>query len=141
MTRVRLRLRALCVIALATGAVLAVPAPTSAGERPSSHAFDPLDLPGVEKMPAKARAGERPRFTWPAVDDATEYTLVVQDLRGRPYWAWRGGETTVFLGGIDEPSEDAVGPVITKPAQWQVIAYAADGRIVGASQWRVVRPR
>ncbi|MEX0665490.1 MAG: hypothetical protein WD598_12085 [Acidimicrobiia bacterium] len=118
-----------------------MPTPTSAGEQPSAHAFDPLELPGVEKMKATARAGDRPRFTWAAVDDATEYTLVVQNLRGRPYWAWRGVETTVFLGGVDEPSDDAVGPVITKAAQWQVIAYAADGSIVGASLWRVVRPR
>jgi hypothetical protein len=91
-------------------------------------------------MKAKARAGERPRFTWTAVDGATEYTLVVQNLRGRPYWAWRGAETRVFLGGIDEPSGDAPGPVLAKPAQWQVIAYAADGSIVGATPWRVVRP-
>ena len=126
---------------LVAGALVAEPVPASAGERPSSHAFDPLELPGVEKMKAKARAGDRPRFTWTAVDGATEYTLVVQNLRGRPYWAWRGGETTVFLGGIDEPSSDAPGPLLTKPAQWQVIAYAADGSIVGATTWRIVQPR
>src|SRR5688572_30456268 len=133
-----MRLRTAGAVLLVVGALVAAPGPASAGERPSSHAFDPLELPGVEKMKAKARAGDRPRFTWTAVDGAIEYTLVVQNLRGRPYWAWRGVETTVFLGGIDEPSGDAPGPVLTKPAQWQVIAYAADGSIVGATRWRVI---
>lgn len=105
---------------------------------PSKHAFDPLELPAAVRVNAKARDGERPRFSWKAVGDAVEYTLVVQTLKGKPYWAWRGPETTVFLGGIDEPSKDASGPILTKAAQWQVVAYAQDGHIVGASPWSVV---
>jgi hypothetical protein len=139
----RVRTVAAALLTVATLAAVSVPASATvhAQERPSPHAFDPLDLPDVERIRAKAAAGEHPRFSWPAVDGATDYTLVVQNLKGRPYWAWRGPETTVYLGGTVEPSTDVSGPVLRKPAQWQVIAYASDGTIVGASPWRVVRAR
>jgi hypothetical protein len=133
-----MRVRPTIASLLVAGSLVGMPAVAEARPNPSKHVFDPLELPGAVKMKAKARDGERPRFSWPAVGDAAEYSLVVQTLKGKPYWAWRGAETTVFLGGIDEPSKDASGPILTKEAQWQVIAYAPDGRIVGASPWSVV---
>lgn len=132
------RFRAAVSAGVILGTLVLVPAAAGARPNPSKHVFDPLELPDSVKIKAKARDGERPRFSWKAVGDAVDYALVVQTLKGKPYWAWRGTETTVFLGGVDEPSKDAGGPLLTKAAQWQVVAYAEDGRIVGASPWSVV---
>lgn len=107
----------------------------------SPHPFDPLELPDVVRIKATARPGERPRFTWPESEDAVEYSLVVQDLKGRPYWAWRGPETTVYLGGVEQPAADSVGPRLAKRAQWQVTGYGPDGGIVAASPWKAVAAR
>jgi len=133
-----MRLRAIVAALLVSGSVIGMSAVAEARQNPSKHVFDPLELPGAVKIKAKANDGERPKFSWPAVGDAVEYSLVVQTLKGKPYWAWRGEETTVYLGGVDKPSKNASGPIITKAAQWQVIAYAQDGNIVGASPWSVV---
>ncbi len=138
----RRRATGLCAALVAAVGMSVLVAPAAlAAPSPSKHSFDPLELPDVATIKAKARSAERPRFVWPALADATEYALVVQNLKGRPYWAWRGPDTSVYLGGVDKPSADAVGPRLTKPAQYQVVAYAADGSIVGASKWRIVEPR
>lgn len=133
-----MRIQAAVAALLVAGSLVGMSTVAEARPNPSKHVFDPLELPDAVKIKAKARDGQRPRFSWPAVSDAVEYSLVVQTLKGKPYWAWRGPETTVFLGGIDEPSKDASGPILTKAAQWQVIAYAQDGHIVGASPWSIV---
>ncbi|MBM3671307.1 MAG: hypothetical protein FJW86_03850 [Actinobacteria bacterium] len=134
------RLGRALLAALVLAAVLGAPRASGAEPAPSRHPFDALELPGVEKMGISVSRGERPRFTWKTVDGALEYALVVQTLNGEPYWAWRGTSTKVFLGGERRRPANAAGPVLTRAAQYQVTAFDAELRIVGASEWRVVAP-
>jgi hypothetical protein len=129
------------LLALGTPGLAEVTTSGPAGAKPTTATFDPLKLPGVGRMSAEAEPGPRPHFSWDAVDGAASYSVVVQDLKGRPLWAWRGVETSVFLGGVVEPPRDSILPVLDARAQWQVLANGADGSIIGASKRRVVSHR
>ena len=129
------------LLALGTPGLAEVTTSGPAGAKPAKATFDPLKLPGVERMAAEAEPGRRPHFSWDAVGGAATYSVVVQDLKGRPLWAWRGVETAVFLGGVVEPPPASILPVLDARAQWQVLANGADGSIIGASKLRVVSHR
>ncbi len=85
-----------------------------------------------------AESGPRPLLTWAAVDGTARYTLVVLDSDGAPYWAWSGTETTIHLGGFDDP--DAIGPWVHEPMTWTVAATDADGKPLAISQAGVLTP-
>lgn len=75
--------------------------------------------------------GPRPLLSWSGVDDAALYQLTVLDADGVPYWAWSGTETSVHLGGMENP--DAIGAWVFEPLSWMVVARDASGAPVGMS--------
>ncbi len=75
------------------------------------------------------------------LDDATRYTLLLLETDGKPYWAWEGAETSVYLGGGSEPPpEDSAGPILLRPMQWYVLAFDADGKIIAYSEKQPIAP-
>ena len=77
-------------------------------------------------------AGPRPLLTWASVTGAATYDLVVLDAEGRPYWAWTGEDTSVFLGGVENP--EAVGAWVFEPLTWIVTARDATGQPLALSE-------
>lgn len=76
--------------------------------------------------------GERPTLSWSPVEGATEYSVVVADGQGVPYWGWQGEETEVTVG------EGAPTPVVDAEMTWTVVAYDAQGAVVWESGERPV---
>jgi hypothetical protein len=86
-------------------------------------------------------AGAFPLFEWEAVDGAVTYVLLVFDTEnGSAYWAWEGEATSIYLGGAEVPLEDASGPVLLRPMSWSVLAFDAEGALVGVSAVRAIAP-
>lgn len=122
----------------ALGIALAVSMPFAAvGASVPTRELSPVVLVG----PAKAGAGEVPKFSWKPVRGATRYDLVVVDRRDRPVWAWTGSATKVNLGGLPgKRPRGAPGPVVTKGCRWAVFAFDDAGRPVAVSEFRPVSP-
>lgn len=93
-------------------------------------------LPMVELNPTEA--GPRPTLSWSPVDGAVRYTLVVLGVDGEPYWAWSGEESSVPMGGIEDP--DVVGPWVHEPMTWTVAASDASGAAIALSQVSILTP-
>ncbi len=74
----------------------------------------------------------RPTLSWEPVDGAMEYSVVVLDDAGDPYWMWLGSDSEVPLGGV-ESSDFGVGPIIGTDYTWSVVAFGADRELLGAS--------
>ena len=114
--------------------------PAASGDQPG----EPLGLglaPVVLRTPDVAAAGDRPAFSWDAVDGAASYMLAVLTAEGEPLWAWSGAETTVILGGWPEPPiAEAPGPLLLGPGTWFVVAFDAAGLPVANSVMRPVSP-
>lgn len=77
-------------------------------------------------------AGPHPELAWSAVDGAASYDLIVLDGAGDPYWAWSGGATSVYLGGVENP--DAIGAWVFDPLTWIVTARDSDGQPLAMSE-------
>lgn len=114
------------------------PATTSA---PTTTAPEPLftapDLEAIAQVTPTAGGGPRPDLVWEPVDGAVEYTVVVSDAKGAPWWAWFGDSTEVVLGGVDSSAEvggPAAGPGVT----WVVFAFGDDGALIGVSAARPI---
>lgn len=114
------------------------PATTSA---PATTAPEPLftapDLEAIAQVTPTAGGGPRPDLVWEPVDGAVEYTVVVSDAEGAPWWAWFGDTTEVVLGGVDSSAEvggPAAGPGVT----WVVFAFGDDGALIGVSAARPI---
>ena len=83
--------------------------------------------------------GEKPLLKWDAVENADYYQLVVFDEVGRPYWAWEGNTTQIYLGGTDvQPPENSSGPFISNGYSWAVVAYNAEGQVIASSAIRSI---
>ena len=140
----------LAVSGNALGAELVATAPPSTA--PSTDATagsgdqpgEPFELglaPLSLTAPAVAAAGDRPAFSWVAVDGAASYQLAVLTAEGEPLWAWAGQATTVILGGWPEaPIPEAPGPLLLGPAEWFVVAFDAAGMPIANSVIRPVSP-
>jgi len=101
--------------------------PASTTEPVTVPTTEPL-LPAFDIDVPSTGAGERPLLAWDAVDGAAGYRLWLSTSAGRPYWAWSGTATEVWLGGThDEPRPEAVGPILIEPMTLTVIAMSADG--------------
>ncbi len=100
-----------------------------------------LGLADVELLtPATEAAGDRPAFSWTAVDGAVSYSLSVL-TEGVPIWAWQGTGTEVILGGWPvQPVPVAPGPLLLGPSTWFVVAYDAAGMPIANSVIRPVSP-
>ncbi len=85
-----------------------------------------------------AESGPRPLLTWVAVDGTARYTLVVLGSDGAPYWAWSGTETSIHLGGFEDP--DAIGPWVHEPMTWTVAAIDGDGKPIAISHAGALTP-
>jgi hypothetical protein len=107
-------------------------------------ASDAEETGGADEISLKAKqngAGAHPRLRWDDVEGATEYVVLVTRANGKPYWATSGAETEVRFGGgpLDAP-DDSAGAALTKKMSWQVMAYDADGALVGSSSERPIAP-
>ena len=79
-------------------------------------------------------AGRHPKFEWQPVAEAVRYSVVVL-ADGKPYWAWEGSETLVYLGGGHKPPPaDRIGPMLIRPMEWYVTAFDAQGKIIAYSK-------
>lgn len=92
---------------------------------PPPPAFDTLVTEPTEP-------GPRPLLAWASVDGATIYDLIVLDAAGSPYWAWSGEDTSVYLGGVENP--DAVGAWVFEPLTWIVTARDGEGQPLAMSE-------
>lgn len=111
----------------------------------SSNGNGPLvDAPGVAVITlttSETGAGLKPLLAWEPVEEAAEYQVTVYTPGKEPYWAWHGEATSVYLGGGDTPPpEDSVGPALAEGMWWAVLAFDADGRIVGSSVLGQISP-
>lgn len=102
--------------------------------------------PGAEvavtlRTPA-AGEGPWPRLAWDPVPDATSYTVTLYAASGRALWTWQGPGTEVLVGGFAErPAPGSpVGPRVGPDMSWDVLAHAADGRVVAVSRERPIQP-
>ena len=120
------------------------PPPTSVEEESIDQPGEPLDLglaPVTLLSPATTGAGQRPQFTWVAVDGATSYALAVVTTADEPLWAWQGVATEVILGGWSTPPPaEAFGPLLLGEATWFVVAFDAAGVPIANSVIRPVAP-
>jgi hypothetical protein len=58
-----------------------------------------------------------------------------------PLWAWQGGETEIYLGGLPiERPAGMGGPVLTAGSCWSVFAFDTDGHVVASSGLLPVSP-
>jgi hypothetical protein len=137
-----------CVVAvggLAAGVSTAAASPSPSVEEASvDQPGEPLDL-GLASVtllsPATTGAGERPAFSWVAVDGAASYALAVVTTEDEPLWAWQGAETEVILGGWSTPPPaEAFGPLLLGDANWFVVAFDAAGQPIANSVIRPVAP-
>ena len=85
--------------------------------------------------------GEKPLLKWDSVANAGYYQLVVFDEAGKPYWAWEGSTTQIYLGGTDvQPPENSSGPFISNGYSWAVVAYNAENQPIASSAVRQISP-
>lgn len=117
--------------------------PTGSGPSPSSERTDlaaEYDLAMIEQFTAVSGGGRRPILEWARADGAERYYVVVTAPSGRVYWAWRTSDTSVPVGGHPRLNEDAAGPAVSDGMTWSVVAFDADGSIVGISDARPIAP-
>lgn len=119
----------------------AEPAPTV---EPTQPARLLIDLSGVDEItlntPQKG-AGVKPQFAWQPLDGAVRYTVVLYTADRKPYWAWDGTATSIYLGGSDTaPRDDSAGPVLSAGMLWAVMAFNGDDRLIGSSALRPISP-
>jgi len=101
----------------------------------ASDGGEAVDIAVIELLgPSGSDPGEVPHFEWSPIDDAAEYGVVVQDAGGAALWAWRGGETDVWFGGLSrERPAGMAGPVVGEGATWRAIAFDEEGHVVAVS--------
>lgn len=98
-------------------------------------------IASLKLLTGQSGVGEKPLLRWEAVSGANFYQLVVFDEAGKPYWAWEGKATQIYLGGTQEqPPADSSGPVIGSGYSWIVIAYNAEHRAIASSEKRPISP-
>lgn len=124
--------------------------PTSAPQStPTTHLPTPAPILPFERTGAMAitlltpqeGVGTHPKFEWQPAPGAARYTLLLTTADNQPYWAWEGSETFVYLGGDSKPPpEDSPGPILLRPMQWQVLAFDAEGKLIGYSEIRPIAP-
>jgi hypothetical protein len=115
------------------------PPPTSAtGDDPAVapsliEMSDDLGIAVVAVEPT-TETGSHPLMSWQPVDGATSYWLVVRDAGERPYWAWTGNDTSVRVGGGDNPDTNQTA-VVHDAMTWSVAAFDGQGRLIAISPW------
>jgi len=103
-----------------------------------------ISAPGISDvllLTDSSGVGAKPLFQWDSVTGASRYQLTVFDEDGKPYWAWEGANTQIYMGGTDtQPPEDSSGPSIEEAYTWTVVAYSSDGKVLAASEVRTISP-
>ncbi|MEM7141134.1 MAG: hypothetical protein AAF548_08875 [Actinomycetota bacterium] len=86
---------------------------------------------GVEILALAApEPGPHPLLSWPPVDGAARYSVVVQTADGGAFWGWVGDATEVRVGGGDRAELNQTAAVV-EPMRWSLLAHDADGGLVG----------
>lgn len=116
-------------------------AATDAAEATTSSAPTQADqwadvFPEIELDPTEP--GPRPVLSWAPVEDAALYQLTVLDSDSVPYWAWSGTDTSVPLGGMENP--DAIGAWVFEELSWMVVARSSEGDPLGMSRRATLQP-
>ncbi len=79
-------------------------------------------LPLIELLTPSSGGGVRPLLQW-SPTGAPIYGVYIYAPGGSLYWAWRGRETEVFVGGAIRIEPEHPGPSITEGMTWAVVAY------------------
>ncbi|HEC11055.1 MAG TPA: hypothetical protein ENI86_16055 [Acidimicrobiales bacterium] len=82
-------------------------------------------LPEIELLSPANGGGIRPLLQWEPTGAAL-YGVYVYAPDGSLYWAWRGREAEVYVGGAVRIDPERPGPSITEGMTWSVVAYDAD---------------
>ena len=93
----------------------------------------------IEQLTPKTGGGARPVLAWAPSDGADSYTVVVYDAEGAPWWSWAGSDTGIVIGGVETDVEIG-GPRADVGVRWTVMAFDADGTLVGSSAKRSIEP-
>ena len=111
--------------------------PGTAAARPKLLAT----LPSIQLLTPGNGNGPRPVLRWAGAPGASTYDVVVYSAQGPAYWAWVGTGTSVRLGGETGPvPADAPGPKLAGGMTWQVFGYAADAKMLAASDRTSIGP-
>ena len=87
--------------------------------------------------------GRRPLLSWESVQGADYYGVVLFAENDQPYWAWRGDESAIYVGGLTgepPPPEIAVGAIVAPCMTWTTTAYNAEGVPIAAGGPRLISP-
>lgn len=104
------------------------PAETAPADPEVSGPFADLVPTAISVLTPSTGNGPKPLLAWEPVDGATTYDVVVSTVDGAPYWAWRGTEQQVWLGGSQNaPAPDTEGPILVGPMLLTVFASDAGG--------------
>ena len=112
---------------------------TSTDDEPASEPERDLRTTLAERGVAElsldptVESGSHPTLSWPAVDGATSYWLVLLDSAGEPYWAWTGSATSVRVGGGDRDATNQTA-ALHEPMTWTVSAFDAAGALLAISE-------
>ena len=114
------------------------PTPTTT-EQAADAFFGDFDTV-ISQATDESGGGIRPLLEWTAVPSADHYGVYVYAPSGATYWAWRGDNTSVFVGGATQIREDAPGPSVSDGMTWAVVAFDANLLPIGASAIRPIAP-
>jgi hypothetical protein len=70
---------------------------------------------------AVSSGGEQPTLSWPAVEGAALYSVVVADAEGVSFWGWQGTDLSVTVG------DGAPDPLVSSDMTWSAVALDAEG--------------
>lgn len=118
------------------------PTPTASLPPPDRRPlFERVGAVPITLLTPEEGVGQHPKFEWQPVQGATRYVLLLITTDDKPYWAWEGTETAVYLGGGSEPPPaDSIGPILLRPMKWYVLALDANGKLIGYSEPRPIAP-
>ncbi len=128
-------------VALVVSACSSTHHSTSGPAQPSPRPPILAALADIGLLTPASGGGARPELRWATVSGASSYAVTLYSASGPAYWAWSGDSTSVEMGGGGAAlPPSAPGPKLSASMTWQVFAYDAHAKMIGASARRAIGP-